>query len=280
MNIIDPHLHLFSLQQGDYHWLRPENPPMWPDKGNIYRNFSEQDLALPAPLNLSGFVHIEAGFDNHKPWREIAWLESHCSRPFKSIAFAPIDSGAFKQIIDKLKTYPSVTGIRHILDEDALTLLSHKNTFDNLAWLATQQLLFEAQLSLYDTKACQLLHQLLNDISALTVIINHTGFVESANDSVWQRNLRLLSTNSNCLIKCSGFEMKNRSIDFVMVNEAIAQCLHYFGENRVMLASNFPLITLSMPYTSLWLGFEQHLTINNTVLSKLLYSNAARVYKF
>ena len=26
MKIIDPHLHLFDLQQGQYDWLKPENP--------------------------------------------------------------------------------------------------------------------------------------------------------------------------------------------------------------------------------------------------------------
>ena len=44
MEIIDPHLHLFDLEQGNYDWLKPENPPAWPDKDQIRKNYSESDL--------------------------------------------------------------------------------------------------------------------------------------------------------------------------------------------------------------------------------------------
>ena len=63
MKIIDAHLHLFDLQAGEYRWLSPDNPPFWPDKPVIAKNFSESDLVVSAPEQLSGFVHIEAGFD-------------------------------------------------------------------------------------------------------------------------------------------------------------------------------------------------------------------------
>ena len=71
MHIIDPHIHLFALAQGKYHWLKPENPPFWPDKYKICRNVTEQELSLTKPLHLDGFVHIEAGFDNERPHLEI-----------------------------------------------------------------------------------------------------------------------------------------------------------------------------------------------------------------
>ena len=64
MDILDPHLHLFNLKSGDYHWLSPDNPPFWSDKAVIAKNFNESHLLLSTPFNLKGFVHIEAGFDN------------------------------------------------------------------------------------------------------------------------------------------------------------------------------------------------------------------------
>ena len=76
INIIDPHIHLFDLSQGDYHWLKSQNPPSWPDKVIIERNFDLDDLTNSLAINLtndgdyndeligevslSGFVHIEA----------------------------------------------------------------------------------------------------------------------------------------------------------------------------------------------------------------------------
>ena len=68
---IDPHVHLFALQEGDYHWLKPNNPPFWPDKDVIAKSTYEHHLRRASKGKLTGFVHIEAGFDNERPWREI-----------------------------------------------------------------------------------------------------------------------------------------------------------------------------------------------------------------
>lgn len=116
MKIIDPHLHLFDLSQGEYSWLKPECPPFWSDKPLIAKNFSENDLTLAKPLTLAGFVHIEAGFDNQQPWREIAWLESTCKIPFRSIALLDITlpKALFLTQLESLMTYQSVVGVRYI----------------------------------------------------------------------------------------------------------------------------------------------------------------------
>ena len=121
IKIIDPHLHLFNLKQGDYQWLKAENPPFWSDKKIINHSFTEKDLQLSSPFELAGFVHIEAGFDNQQPWREIAWLEKTCSLPFRSIAGINLllPSNEFQQTLDKLSKYQSVIGVREILDENA-----------------------------------------------------------------------------------------------------------------------------------------------------------------
>ncbi len=38
LKIIDPHIHLIDLAKGQYHWLKPQNPPHWPDKHLIEKN--------------------------------------------------------------------------------------------------------------------------------------------------------------------------------------------------------------------------------------------------
>ena len=64
MKIIDPHLHLFDLKQGDYHWLKEENPPFWPDKHLIKKSFKETDLTLK-PIPELPPVIIQTFFINH-----------------------------------------------------------------------------------------------------------------------------------------------------------------------------------------------------------------------
>jgi predicted TIM-barrel fold metal-dependent hydrolase len=311
MKIIDPHLHLFNLDQGDYHWLKADNPPFWPDKSIISKNFIEQDLTLNQPLHLAGFVHIEAGFDNLNPWREVAWLEQHCRKPFRTIAFLDLslEVSAFKSGLNKLKQFSSVVGIRHIFDDDALALQVLTQVKENLALVAEQALLFELQMPLDNLAAVDNIIAIAKAVPKLQLIINHAGWPTlnstenntenntkiNAKNSAWLTGLQCLSQVANCAIKCSGWEMSDRTYQLNTVKIVINDCLEYFGDDRVMLASNFPLCLFSHSYQDYWDNqiklieqLDNHLLSKklNKQLSidllkeKLCYSNAQRWYKF
>jgi len=277
--VIDAHIHLFDLLQGDYHWLEKENPPFWPDKVTINKNFSEKDLTLNKPIELAGFVHIEAGFDNTQPWREIYWLEANCKLPFKSVAAIDLTLSNLDFIhqVDQLLSYRSVVGCRHILDEQAAELLSQQTVRANLAYLAKNQLSFDLQMPLTDKKAVKLMTELLANTPTLRVIIDHGGwppYIENIglsaktsdltqadnSQAIWQdwlSGLKELSQFEQCAIKCSGWEMIDRKFSTNWQQAVIKSCLKTFGDNRVMLASNFPLTLFSQSYDSLWKSYNQ-----------------------
>ncbi len=283
INIIDPHIHLFNLKQGQYHWLKAENPPYWSDKAIIAKPFNEQGLHLKPPLSLAGFVHIEAGFDNKQPWREIAWLEQHCRKPFRSIAFSDLlqPPKNFQTQVDKLLIFKSVIGIRHIFDDQALALLTHEYTVENLAYLASKQLIVEVQMPITALKAVDKLITLSHKLT-LKIVINHAGFPPLlANHKCWQQwlqGLTLLSQQPRCYIKCSGWEMRSRHYSFIWINKVLANCIHYFGEQRVMLASNFPLCNFTQNYQQLWQSYRR-LALNSQQLNLLTYKNAHTIYQ-
>lgn len=293
MKIIDPHLHLFDLNKGSYQWLRSENPPFWSDKSLITKNFSEHELALTAPLSLAGFVHIEAGYDNQQPWREIAWLESSCNLPFRSIALLDITQpkALFTQQLKKLIVYQSVVGIRYMLDDDALAILNHKNSQDNLATLAANKLSFEVQMPLVNTAAVERLIEIIALTPSLMLCINHAGWpvLTHEKQGCWLQNLKRLASFQNVFIKCSGFEMIARDYSVTWQQEIIKQCIENFGVERVMLASNFPLTLFRASYQDTWLTYTQlnntkiantELSYNSEQLQQLCFTNAQRFYKF
>lgn len=306
MNIIDPHLHLFDLTKGDYHWLKTDNPPFWPDKSIIQKNFSEHDLALAPPLALAGFVHIEAGFDNAKPWREIDWLETTVQQPFKSVAAVDLtlNTTEFKAQITKLLAFRSVVGVRHILDEHALAILQHQHTLNNLAQLAHAGLLFELQMPLANEKAVALLRALLTQYPELKVIINHCGSPVLTPDADahnadythwnnWLKGLTALAQFPHVAIKCSGWEMLfagTREYQVNQVKSVLLKVIDIFSIDRVMLASNFPLtlftqsyITQSdstQSYNELWQLYQTQLGLSEQTLNKLHYLNAKKLYGF
>ncbi|WP_426369829.1 amidohydrolase family protein [Pseudocolwellia sp. HL-MZ7] len=298
MKIIDPHIHLFDLSLGEYQWLKPENPPFWSDKEVINNKFSETDINLSTQtkaLELTGFVHIEAGFDNESPWREIQWLEASCKNDFRSVACIDLTAPAndFIKQINTLIDYKSVVGCRHILDDSACDILSHKNTFNNLKLLADNQLSFDLQMPLSDLKAIQILTDILKHLPELTIIINHAGsppyFIKDHSNNIavqsseldhWLNGLKTLSQFEHCAIKCSGWEMEDRNYSSVWCDDIIAHCIQAFGINRVMLASNFPLCLFSKDYLKVWQYHSRLATYNQKQLTQLCLENTKHWYKF
>lgn len=249
MDIIDPHVHLFDLTQGDYYWLKTSQAPHWSDKNKIHKNFNEQDLELDKYINLVGFVHIEAGFDNQNPHREIQWLEQICHLAFKSIAFLDITKNDFAKQLDKLKKLKSFVGIRHILDDQLHEILKQPQSLKNLQLLAANNLIFEAQFDIVNSNDCQVFVDTIKQCSNLKVVINHAGFAPNNKaDNKYQNSLSLLAALANCWIKCSGWEMQNRNWQINDIKPLMELIITTFGIERVMLASNFPVSNLSMTY--------------------------------
>jgi len=248
MKIIDPHLHLFNVEQGDYHWLKADNPPFWSDKAVINKTFIESDLVLESPLQLTSFVHIEAGFDNNQPEREIDWLEKHCQKPFVSIAALDLTKSSkdFSKQIEKLIEYRSLVGVRHILDEQALLLLTNKQVQQNFNLLNDyglngyglnkDSLIFEVQMPLTEHAPVNALCDVICDNAEITFIINHSGFppadIHSIEWQLWQSNLLKIAMFPHTAIKCSGWEMTNRHYQSAWLNDNLALIFNVFGAKK------------------------------------------------
>ena len=294
MNIIDPHVHLFNLVQGEYHWLRTSEPPFWPDKTLINRTFYDTDLLLEPHFTLSGFVHIEAGFNNSQPWQELLMLERTCKKPFKAIATIDLTltNQKFTQCLAKLVNFNSFVGVRHIFDEQALTLLTNKQVLENFCVLnrwakaENRKLIFEAQLSLTEHAPVNALCEVINNNANITFIINHAGFPPADIHTIewqrWQSNLVKLAMYPHVAIKCSGWEMTDRHYQQVWLSENLTLLFHVFGKDNMMLASNFPLCLFSKKgYLDYWQAitssdFFQALSAHEK--NALCYDNALRWY--
>ncbi len=310
IKIIDPHIHLFDRTRGDYHWLKSDNPPFWPDKSIIQQDFSishlTNDFANNSEFSLSGFIHIEAGFNNDKPWRELKYLEglsidslgnkSLHAKPFRTIASIDLLAlpNDFKLTLKKLQNHQSLIGVRHILDGQAYDILSNQQAQNNVTCLnEITDFIFELQLPLVDPsirKVMPLLIETITQNSQLRFIINHAGFppkrapadLSSDDWSLWQKNIAELAQCSNVFIKCSGMEMVDRQYEMSWFSQIITYCIHQFSIERVMLASNFPLCLFSkQAYHIYWQDIIESSIIKQCTekeKSALLYNNALGIY--
>lgn len=280
---VDPHVHLFALDEGQYNWLKPTNAPFWADKKNIAKNTTETMLHRASLGQLCGFVHIEAGYDNSRPWREIAFLERHCTLPFRSVGCIDLAGTSVGSHIDKLGLYSSVSSLRHILDDEAETLLRAPKVKWALGHMATKGLSFDAQFNIADSSAVVALLNVLEQNPALKVAINHAALAPLDKNSLafrtWRQNTRVLNETGQVAFKFSGLEMQDRKWHWQRANYIFETLLDTVGTNQIMFASNFPLCQWRMAYAELWHGFSDMITpLSETQKAALLSINAKQWY--
>lgn len=274
--IIDPHVHFFNLQKGQYTWLQGAHPPAWPNLNKIKQPISVAELVKSSDFELAGLVHIEAGFDNDQPINELNWLTKHIkTMPYKAISFATINQphSAFQMALQQL-THSSLVGIRDITQgHDASRLLS-PHCIDNLRHLSKLKLHFEAQFEVENIHISERLISYANQVTDLQIIINHTGLPHNITD--WYRGIELLALQPNIAIKFSGFELL--TLDSKQQAQCFTHILKHFSMQRVMFASNFPVCQININYNELWHHYR-NLCRDELTWQYMSYKNAARLYQ-
>ena len=280
-DIIDPHVHFFALEKGNYQWLKSTQPPFWPDKHLIQKNVSDADLTLCSALRLNGVVHIEAGFDNEYPERELAYLNDTVKRvSHKAIAYLDItlEPTLFSEKIRQYQTHGNFVGIRDITEGEDAQRLHHSNVVKNLAFLAHEGLIFEAQFEIAQLATTQTLRAYCVALPNLKCVINHCGLVTPDTFASWQLALHILKGLDNLWVKISGFEMAQRQFNAKWVQTVTDALLQTINSEHLMFASNFPLCLLSQPYHQLWQLYSE-LTLPDHAWTLMGYHNAQRLYQ-
>ncbi|MBE0366265.1 amidohydrolase family protein [Pseudoalteromonas aurantia] len=273
--IIDPHIHFFDLQMGQYEWLVGDTPPNWANLSLIKQNHNPNHLKNPTFL-VEAVVHIEAGFNNQHPHKELEWL-AKAARPLRYGAIAYIDITLepihFSEQLSKLLHDPCLRGIRDITEgTDAIRLL-HPNVFTNLSTLSCHKLCFEAQFELNNQQVANQVANYCLSLPHLSLFLNHAGLLER--NTQWDHSMAKLSSCPNIAIKFSGFE---HLISPLSKNTCLQLCLQYFGDERIMFASNYPVCLMEKSYEEIWLEYRQ-LVENEVLWKKLSYHNAKRLYR-
>ncbi|WP_169303012.1 amidohydrolase family protein [Thalassotalea mangrovi] len=286
INIIDPHLHFFDYQNGHYHWLKPDHPPFWHNKKILQKNFNETHLPTNPAIQLQGLVHIEAGFDNLNPEKELDFLNNRTLPTYRSIACADLTKDDFRESLKRLKHYSHFIGVRHIIDEHGEWLLNDPTFEKNLALLAENQLIFEAQLDCCDLDSAIRLATLASKYPDLQICINHAGILRDYSEwpalpeyAMWRAAMHYFSDQDNIAVKISGMEMQNLRWNWQQAKWLVHKLKNLYGLDKLMLASNFPINLLSIPYDDLWLGYSEELDLSDEAFQVLAHDNAKRIYR-
>lgn len=262
-HIVDPHLHLWQLNHGHYHWLRQQNPPNWPEKSLLQQDFLVEDLHLAAPFRLAGLVHIEAGFDNTRPERELAWLGSQqVSCPYRAVAFLDLSQSLprIETALQALLAYHPV-GVRHIFEGADQQILQQPKMQHIATLLQQHQLLLEVQCAIASDKNVNAIAQLAQLYPKLNLVLNHAGLVNKAQWPSWHSAIKQLAVYPNIAMKLSGWELANAGnysqAEPDWQQQVLLALLHLWPCSRLMFASNFPLCLWQGSYQQLWQRYYQ-----------------------
>lgn len=279
MKLIDTHLHFWDLNNKINSWvLRQTEAPFF------NKNYLPEMLPRLCSTELYGVIHVEAHDSAIPTITEIKWLDSvmkgNKALKYRHIAFVDITMPAleFATLINQIKEYKNVIGIRHILshnpkfdyspcDED---LSTNSNILQNLSCLAQNNLIFDCQMYPYQ------IQNILPAITSsnVTTIIDHLALPAWNQDNdedhkTWKEAIKKLSLLKNVFIKMSGLDMFKQEAEFDTV---VNYCLENFPINRLMYGSNYP-VSCNHDYNH-WYSYLKKINLSADEKEQIFFKNA------
>ncbi len=297
MQIIDPHHHLWDLENHSYPWLVDPVDHFAGDYAAIRKSYLITDFVEDArPQDLVKSVHVQAGFDrDDDPVKETAWLQSVADNPALPgfphgiVAYADLAAPDIEETLARHCAYPNMRGIRQMLNhgpEPKLCFASRGDLMQDSRWRAGLALLarfglsFDLQIWPWQMEEAAALAQAFPEIP---FILNHTGMPYGqgpADFDRWRAGMQHLAEALNVVVKISGFGMFDRNWTIDSIRPFVLETIETFGPDRCMFASNFPVDKLMRDYNGIWDAFFT-LTVTSSEDERrtLFHDNAARYYR-
>ncbi len=239
---IDAHQHFWRLSRGDYGWLTPELAP-------IYRDFMPGDLApLLAAAGIARTILVQAA----PSAAETAFLlDIAQTTPFVAGVVGWVDFTApnAAATIATLSQNPRLVGLRPMIHDIAdPDWMLHPQLEPAFAAMQRLGLVFDA---LVRPVHLARLIALADRHPALAIVVDHAAKPDIASGRLdpWQRDMLALSARPNVACKLSGLVTEagaGWTID--RLRPYVAPLIAYFGPQRLIFGSDWPVCTLAAGY--------------------------------
>ena len=293
--IVDPHMHLWDLDRHYYAWLQdrplPHNPA-GDTTAIAYKSFGLDDyLAETRGWNVVQTVHVECGLPPKDQLSETDWLQAIADRrgfPHGIVAGACLERPDVEPLLEAHAARPNVRGVRQIVNWhiDPRKTYTARDLINNPAWrrgfglLARHGLSFDLQL--YPSQMFEAA-RLAADHPHTPIIVNHAGMPtdrDEAGLAIWATGMDALAAQPNVSVKISNLGGVDPSWSATSIETSVHQLLDYFGVDRVMFASNFPVDRVHGAFGQHFAAFDyaaRGLTAQER--QGLFADNAARIYR-
>lgn len=294
--IVDAHHHLWDRAANRYPWLDgPVHDRGWGDWSALRQDYLVSHLlADAANQSLVKSVHVQANVDPADPVAETAWLEAVASRPeARGLPTAIVAHVNFlwddvEAWIDRHAAFPRVRGIRQVLnrhDDPVLNRADHDYLSSevwrrNLGLLRRHGWSFDAQVYWHQMPA---LAELAAQHPDTTFVLDHAGMPaerDVAGLEGWARGMQRLASCPNVVVKLSGYGMTDTVWTPERLRPYVLRPIEWFGPDRAMFGSNFPVDRLMADYDRLWDAYRMLIAdLAPDEQRALLRGTAERVYR-
>ncbi len=292
--IVDAHHHLWDLGRNRYPWLQGEmHDRGWGDMRSLQKNYLVSDLLADATgQDLKKSVHLQANFDPSNPVGETEWLEETAAQhgfPHAIVGFADFSSENVAAVLDAhARASKRMRGIRQVLNRhpDPKRNRAPQDYLSNEVWLGNLGLLgrygwsFDAQIYYQQMPALEALARRYPD---LQFVLDHAGMPaerDAAGLEGWRRGMKSLAKCPNIALKLCGYGMVDNRWTVESIRPFVLGPIEWFGPERAMFGSNFPVDRLMTSYARLWDAYREITAgFSASERHQLFAATAERIYR-
>jgi predicted TIM-barrel fold metal-dependent hydrolase len=295
--IVDAHHHLWDLARGPlyYPWLDDPEPHDFflGEYSSLRRDYLPPDYRRDAAgHNVVATVHVEAECSRGQQVAETRWLAGMNARhgmPNAIVAHAWFHTPNAEEILAQQAEFELVRGIRSkpVTGNTPRDMRSGApGTMQDPKWLAGFTLLRKFGFS-WDLRVPAWHLEEAAEVARahpdIPVVLNHTGFPwdrSAAGMELWRRGMRALAACEQVCCKLSCLLLPDGPWSYHANRAIVLETIEFFGVERCMFASNFPVDGLRVSYRTMFDDFKRmSAEFSAGERRKLFHHNAARFYR-
>jgi L-fuconolactonase len=273
--MIDSHQHFWQVGLFDYPWMTS-------DLGVLYRDYLPADLA---PILRTNQINQTVLVQASNSVAESRWLlklaESH---DFIAgvVGWVDLTSSDIDAQLDELSAHSKFKGVRHLVESEPNDdWLIQPAVISNLQKLSARALSYDL---LVHTRHLKYVPHVAESCPDLKLVIDHLAKPPIARNEIeeWSRALEPLAHYSNMHCKLSGLvtEANWNSWQPHDLRPFVDRVLEFFGPDRMMFGSDYPVCLLAATYDRVLDGFLAILKDLSTAdREKIFAGNAAEFYR-
>ncbi len=245
--IIDSHQHFWQVGRFDYPWMNPE-------VAILYRDYLPPQLE--PVLNASGVrqtILVQAS-NSLEETRWLLLLARRCSFIAGVVGWVDLTTTDVSAQLDEFTADPRFKGVRHLVESEPQDdWLAQPNVLGNLQRLAERGVAYDL---LVHTRHLPYAQTVAGSCPNLRLVVDHLAKPPIARGEIdeWALGLRRLAEYPNVWCKLSGLVTEADWTGWRVddLRPYVDRVLEYFGPERMMFGSDWPVCLLAASYEQVW----------------------------